>query len=337
MHASSFSHSDDHPSQQSGLCPSGSGRNQAREDISRTTCPFQQFWNDSDRSRVISISHHQEVVYRWSMGNWQRNFSWLPALTPPTHTRPLRWSVCNKTPFVRMIIIELFLAVMVQSIVSGCFVRFLQCWLRRYYLLCQTSNIFYPLLFYKYLHCNRYVRFTPNNHLRRSVHFLINGTTARDIIIVLTSIFFHVYHGYGRLLPISIRWTTNLQRHFHFGIPHWVIVALLFLRKSCLVTIRQLSIHGNVGTSFLWSDILPDQNQLGLGKRHWIWQPLQTYISSQHSVHSSYFQVLGSSVRYSPTRSELVSCMDCSSAGSTFQDRSPISTEHCMLVPFYFA
>ena len=113
-------------------------------------------------------------------------------------------------------------------------------------------------------------------------------------------------------------------------------MALLFLRKSCLVTIRQLSIHGNVGTSFLWSDVLPDQNQLGLGKTHWIWQPLQTYNSRQHSVHSSYFQVLGSSVRYSPTRSELVSSMDCSSAGSTFQDRSPISTEHCMLVPFYF-
>ena len=38
-------------------------------------------------------------------------------------------------------------------------------------------------------------------------------------------------------------------------------------RISCLVTIRQLSIHGNVGTRFWGPDVLPDVNQLGLGKR----------------------------------------------------------------------
>ena len=40
-------------------------------------------------------------------------------------------------------------------------------------------------------------------------------------------------------------------------------------RKSCLVIIRQSSIHGNVEMSFWWPDVLPDINQLGLGKGHW--------------------------------------------------------------------
>ena len=38
---------------------------------------------------------------------------------------------------------------------------------------------------------------------------------------------------------------------------------------SDLVTIRQLSIHGNVGMSFWWPDVLPGVNQLGLRKRRW--------------------------------------------------------------------
>ena len=37
------------------------------------------------------------------------------------------------------------------------------------------------------------------------------------------------------------------------------------LRKSRSVTIRQLSIHENVGASFCWQDALPHTNQLGLG------------------------------------------------------------------------
>ena len=32
-------------------------------------------------------------------------------------------------------------------------------------------------------------------------------------------------------------------------------------RKSRLVTIRQLSIHGNVEMSFWWPDVLPEANQ----------------------------------------------------------------------------
>ena len=40
-------------------------------------------------------------------------------------------------------------------------------------------------------------------------------------------------------------------------------------RKSCLVTIGPLSIHGNVGASFWWWDAFPLTNQLGLGKRCW--------------------------------------------------------------------
>ena len=44
---------------------------------------------------------------------------------------------------------------------------------------------------------------------------------------------------------------------------------LPFSRKSRLVTIRQLSILGDVETSFWWSDVLPNANQLGLGERCW--------------------------------------------------------------------
>ena len=40
-------------------------------------------------------------------------------------------------------------------------------------------------------------------------------------------------------------------------------------RKSRLVTVRQLSIRGNVGTSFWWLDVFPDASQIGLGKRNW--------------------------------------------------------------------
>ena len=36
---------------------------------------------------------------------------------------------------------------------------------------------------------------------------------------------------------------------------------------SNLVTLRQLSVHGNVGESFWWWDALPHTTQLGLGKR----------------------------------------------------------------------
>ena len=43
-------------------------------------------------------------------------------------------------------------------------------------------------------------------------------------------------HGYGRLLPNSIRQTTNLYRHFHFGISRSVVS-----RKSRLVTFRTIA------------------------------------------------------------------------------------------------
>ena len=38
-------------------------------------------------------------------------------------------------------------------------------------------------------------------------------------------------------------------------------------RKSRSVTMRQLSIHGNIGASFWWRDAFPHTNQLGFGKR----------------------------------------------------------------------
>ena len=41
-------------------------------------------------------------------------------------------------------------------------------------------------------------------------------------------------------------------------------------RKSCSVTIRQLSIQWNVGRSFWWQNALPGVNQLRLGNRRWI-------------------------------------------------------------------
>ena len=46
-------------------------------------------------------------------------------------------------------------------------------------------------------------------------------------------------------------------------------MTLPFKRKFRLVTIRQLSIHGNVWTSFWWPDVLPDVSQLRLGKICW--------------------------------------------------------------------
>ena len=39
--------------------------------------------------------------------------------------------------------------------------------------------------------------------------------------------------------------------------------------KYEIVTIRLLSIYGNVGMRFLWPDVLPDINQLELGMRRW--------------------------------------------------------------------
>ena len=39
--------------------------------------------------------------------------------------------------------------------------------------------------------------------------------------------------------------------------------------KYCLVTLRQLSIHGNAGTRFLWQDVLLDVKQLRLGRSRW--------------------------------------------------------------------
>ena len=37
----------------------------------------------------------------------------------------------------------------------------------------------------------------------------------------------------------------------------------------CERHLRQLSIPGNIETRFWWPDVLPDINQLGLGKRRW--------------------------------------------------------------------
>ena len=42
--------------------------------------------------------------------------------------------------------------------------------------------------------------------------------------------------------------------------------AASILRKSCLVTTRQLSIHGNVGASFWWSDT-PTSSDKGRNQR----------------------------------------------------------------------
>ena len=86
------------------------------------------------------------------------------------------------------------------------------------------------------------------------------------IIINLTSMFFQ---------DQSRVWTAASQQHkvdnthrstrdFSFNHSDTSIS-----RKFCLVTIRQLSIHRNVGVGFWWRDVLPHTNQLALGKRRW--------------------------------------------------------------------
>ena len=88
------------------------------------------------------------------------------------------------------------------------------------------------------------------------------------IIISLTSILSQNDQGYEQLLPNSIYKVDNeplATRDFSFSHSDASI-----LRKSCLITIRQLSIHGNVGASFLVAGDAPRHiNQLRLGKKRW--------------------------------------------------------------------
>ena len=86
------------------------------------------------------------------------------------------------------------------------------------------------------------------------------------IIISLTSFFSNINQGYGRLLPNSIFRQPTLSNTWDFSFSH---SNASISRKSCLVTIRKLSIHGNIGASFWWRDALPHTNQLGLEKRRW--------------------------------------------------------------------
>ena len=66
-----------------------------------------------------------------------------------------------------------------------------------------------------------------------------------------------------------------------------------FNQKFCLVTIRQLSIHENVGMSFWWSDVFPDQ--LGSWNRAWIWltQMIIYIVDEQNKSTDGFFGKLG--------------------------------------------
>ena len=69
----------------------------------------------------------------------------------------------------------------------------------------------------------------------------------------------------GTLHPSIIsNWNKKFQIWIQIG--EKIIMTLPF-QKISSVTIRQLSIHGNVGTSFWWLDVPPEANQLGIGKR----------------------------------------------------------------------
>ena len=77
-----------------------------------------------------------------------------------------------------------------------------------------------------------------------------------------------VNQGYGWLLPNS---TADNQPLVTLSLRDFLFIYsdAFISRKSCLVTIRQLSIHGIVGTSFWWPDVLPGINLLELEKRLW--------------------------------------------------------------------
>ena len=72
-----------------------------------------------------------------------------------------------------------------------------------------------------------------------------------------------------RFLSLARFIISNVILTFIFKISRLVIVTIHFMKISCLVTIRQLSIHGNARVSCWRPDALPDVNQLGSGKRHW--------------------------------------------------------------------
>ena len=76
----------------------------------------------------------------------------------------------------------------------------------------------------------------------------------------------------GRLLHNSERWTPFRDtRNFSFSHSELVRDASIS-RKSRSVTIRQFSIHGNVGASFWWrQDVLPN----GIREDRETWKPLQ--------------------------------------------------------------
>ena len=80
--------------------------------------------------------------------------------------------------------------------------------------------------------------------------------------IILTFTFSStINRGRGRLFPNSLsRQPTHLASKS---------------KNSRSVTLRQLSIHVNVGMNFWWSDVLPDQTSLDQGRDAGIWQPLQ--------------------------------------------------------------
>ena len=96
---------------------------------------------------------------------------------------------------------------------------------------------------------------------------------------------YHNHHHHQHFLPSLIKCTDGCfstawsrQRTFSdsrdFSYSHSHSDASIS-RIFRLVTIRQLSIHGNVGASFWWRGVLPHTNQLGLGKR--CWNPVVEY------------------------------------------------------------
>ena len=73
-------------------------------------------------------------------------------------------------------------------------------------------------------------------------------------------------HGSDGCFPTAIK-VDDRSLGDTFILGFLPLVTIPFSRKSRLITIGQLSIHGNNGSSFWGPDVLPDVNQLGLGKR----------------------------------------------------------------------